>query len=42
MIVVGHIHEGAGQWQRAPTTLINASLVGENYQPIHAPWLIEQ
>jgi Icc-related predicted phosphoesterase len=41
LVVFGHIHEGAGQWERGPTTLINASQMDERYRPVHAPWIVE-
>jgi predicted phosphohydrolase len=41
LVVFGHIHEGAGRWQRGPSTLINGSLVDEKYHAVHSPWLIE-
>lgn len=37
----GHIHSGYGKYKLNNTTLINASICDEAYNPINKPWVIE-
>lgn len=37
LVVCGHIHPGYGRYQLGPTTIINAALVNEAYQPVNPP-----
>jgi hypothetical protein len=39
--VFGHLHGAYGRWERGSTTLINASICNEAYDPLNQPVLIE-
>lgn len=40
LVTFGHIHEGYGEWQRNGATLVNASLLNDQYQPVNLPWVM--
>jgi len=39
--VFGHIHEGYGKYPTEETLHINASIVDDTFQPVHAPWVLD-
>jgi Icc-related predicted phosphoesterase len=39
--IFGHIHEGRGEWQHGPTRLANVTILNEDYQNVHPPWVFE-
>lgn len=41
LAVAGHIHAGYGVYEIGPTTLVNASLLNEEYKPANRPVVID-
>ena len=39
--VVGHIHEGRGEWRLGRTVLANVSIVNSAYKVVHPLWMHE-
>lgn len=38
--VFGHIHGGRGSYHLDDTSFYNASIVNEDYEPVHKPWIL--
>jgi Icc-related predicted phosphoesterase len=41
LAVAGHIHSGYGRYEIGSTVFINASLVNNQYIPMHPPVVVE-
>lgn len=41
LCVVGHIHSGYGEYKLGPTTVCNAAIVNEKYEPVHEPFVYD-
>lgn len=39
LVTFGHIHEAKGEWQRGKTTLVNASVLNDEYRLCYKPWV---
>lgn len=39
LVVTGHIHCDPGVWQRGETTIVNATMLNDNYKVAHKPYI---